>query len=111
MELTIDTSGPFTVARINGGLGVDDEAELIERLQPLVADRRAKLAIVLSTVTSINSSGLSALIGLVTRARMCEGRVILVAPTPFVRGVMEVTQLDEWFEICDDLDEAARRFA
>jgi anti-anti-sigma factor len=111
MELNIDTSAPFTVARVNGSLGVDDEAELIERLQPLVADRRAKLAIVLSAVTTIDSSGLGALIGLVTRARMREGRVILVAPAPFVQGVMEVTQLDKWFEICGDLDEVARCFA
>jgi hypothetical protein len=42
---------------------------------------------------------------------MREGRVILVGPSAFVRGVMEVTQLDQWFEVCDDLDKAARRFA
>ena len=111
MELTIDTAGPFAVARVRGSLGTGDEAEFTERLHPLAANPQAKLAIVLSELASIDSSGLGSLIGLVTRARMREGRVILVEPTAFVRGVMEVTQLDQWFEVCDDLNEAARRFA
>ena len=111
MELTIDTSGPFTVAQVKGSFTSGDESEFIDRLNPTAAGLEAKLAVVLEEVGSIDSSGLGALISLVARARMREGRVILVGPTAFVRGVMEVTQLDQWFEICDDLDQAARCFA
>ncbi len=111
MELTIDTSGTFTVARVKGALSAEDQAEFVERLHLLAEGSKAKLAVVMNDVASIDSSGLGGLIGLVTRARMREGRVILVGPTAFVQGVMEVTQLDQWFEICDDLEEAARRFA
>ncbi len=111
MELRVEPSQGYNVAFVEGSLGIGDETAFIERLAPLVAERQAKLAIVLSGVRSIDSSGLGALIGLVTRARMREGRVILVGPTRLVRGVLEVTQLDGWFEVCSDLQEAARCFA
>ena len=56
----------------------------------------------------IDSSGLAALISVVTHARLSRARVVLLAPSPFVAGVFGVTNLDRWFEICADLDEAAR---
>ena len=111
MEISIDTSGPYGVVHLKGSLGPEDEQQFAEELYPLVADPQAKLAVVLTDVTFIGSSGLGGLISLVTRARLREGRVILVGPTRFVRGVMEVTQLDTWFEVCDDLEEAAHRLA
>jgi anti-anti-sigma regulatory factor len=46
-----------------------------------------------------------------TRARLGQGRLILVNPSAFVRSILEVTQLDRWFEICDNLEEAANRLA
>jgi anti-anti-sigma regulatory factor len=51
---------------------------------------------------------LSCLIAIVTKARLGEGRVILVGPSKFVQAVLEVTRLDTWFEICPDFEEAAR---
>ena len=38
-----------------------------------------------------------------------DARAVLVAPTPFVAGVFEVTNLDRWFEIVGSLDEAITR--
>ena len=66
----------------------------------------SKLAIELTGMTNINSLGLSELINVVIRARLSRSRVVLVSPSQFVRGVFEVTRLDRWFEIVDDLDAA-----
>lgn len=109
MEISIDQSKPYTVARITGALGAEDTEPFIEQMHPLVAQRGSKLIIGLDQVPSISSSGLSALVSIATHARLAQGRVILVAPASFVKSILEVTELNRWFEICDDYAEAGRR--
>ena len=111
MELQVDRNGPFPVARLSGELTSQDARTLSDSLYDFVAGRGAKLAIDLSALESIDSSGLSALISLVTRARLGGGQVVLVAPTSFVSGVFNVTRLDTWFDISPDLAVAARQLA
>lgn len=69
----------------------------------------ARLVIDLSETKSIDSTGLSELISIVTKSRLRNGEVVLLAPTPFVAGVLSVTRLDSWFAIVDSLDEAKSR--
>ena len=109
MELQVDRDGPFPVARLSGALAAQDAPDLTDSLHEFVSGPGAKLAIDLSALESMDSSGLSALIGLVTRARLGGGQVMLIAPTSFVTGVFNVTRLDTWFDICPDLEVAARR--
>ena len=111
MKLQVDRDGPFPIARLSGGLSGGDADDLASALQDFVAGREAKLAIDLAALESIDSSGLSALISLVTRARLGGGQAVLVAPTSFVSGVFNVTRLDTWFDICPDVEEANRRLA
>ena len=112
MDISIDTSGPFAVVRPRGDLTLEAAEQLSDELDnPELSAPRTKVAVVLNEVTAIDSAGLGALISLVTRSRLREGRVIIVGPNKFVRGVMEVTQLDHWFEICDELEQAAASFA
>ena len=111
LNLEIDTTGSFVTATLRGELGSSDIESFADALHDHAAGEGARLAIDLSALASIDSTGLSALINLVTRARLSQGRVILVAPTPLVSGVLNVTRLDSWFEVCDTLDAADRRFA
>lgn len=64
---------------------------------------QARLAFDLSGLKSIDSTGLAALIAIVTRSRLTQGRVVLVSPSPFVAGVLSVTRLDAWFDVCPDM--------
>ncbi|MFQ5489493.1 MAG: STAS domain-containing protein [Phycisphaerae bacterium] len=111
MDMQLDTEAAFPVVRLCGGIGLEDKTRFLERMHDLLAQRHPKVVIDLSEVDSIDSSGLSSLIEVVTRARLKEGRVILIGPNPFVRSVMEVTQLHRWFEICEDLEQASRLLA
>lgn len=108
MKLTIDKSGAFPVATMVGEWRATDGDDFCDELHPLAAQAGAKLAIDLSGLEMVDSSGLSTLISVVTHARLCNARVVLVAPSGFVAGVLEVTNLDSWFEVCEDLDHAAR---
>lgn len=111
MELHIENSGTFTEAKITGALSASDAEELVEELADAATGEGAQLALDLSGLSSIDSGGLSALIHLVTRSRLSNGRVILVAPSPFVHGVFGVTRLDGWFDIRETLADAKREFA
>ena len=107
MVVKIDKSGAFPVANLTGEWRATDGHEYQDQLHPLVAEAGATLAIDLSGLEMIDSSGLASLISVVTHARLSHARVVLLAPAPFVAGVFRVTNLDQWFEICADLDEAA----
>lgn len=107
MDLKIDTSGPFAVASLVGEFGMTDEAGVAQQLSEFVRTPNSRLAISLAETKQINSVGLSALITVVSRARLNGSRVVLVAPSTYVVRVLELTQLNRWFEIVDNLDAAA----
>ena len=106
MDIRIDTTGPFVMARISGTLTSQHAEAFTEQLHEHVQGDGAVLAIELSQLTMLDSTGLAAMIGLVTRSRLAQGRVVLVAPTPFVRGILEVTHLDSWFEVFASTEQA-----
>ncbi|UCE62279.1 MAG: STAS domain-containing protein [Phycisphaerales bacterium] len=111
MEIQIDSSGPFPVANITGELVGTEVERFAEELHELVAGQGAALAVVLSSLDLIDSKGLAALMNLVTRARLSDGKVVLVKPSAFVEGIFNVTRLDTWFDICDNLEQAGQRLA
>ena len=108
MNLTIDQSGSFPVAKMSGEWRSSDGEDHHETLHALVAEPDARLAIDLSGLKMLDSHALSVLINLGTRARLSRARMVLVAPSPFVAGVFEVTRLDRWFDLCADSTQAAR---
>ena len=109
MDLQIEPRAGLTVARLSGELGASEGPNLTDSLVDHACGEGSRLAIDLSGLKSLDSSGLGVLIHVVTRARMSGGRVMLVAPSSFVRGVLGVTRLDNWFDICDSLSEAEKQ--
>jgi anti-sigma B factor antagonist len=108
LEKKIDTSGPFVIAHLSGELTASEREGVVEELHEHVAGKGAKLAVDLSELALIDSSGLSALVSLVNHARLGEAVVVFVAPSPFVSGIFSVTRLDTWFDICPNMDEASK---
>lgn len=107
IDIRIEERSAYTVVRLAGELRGESAAQFSQSLQGLASIRDRAIAIDLSGVTGIDSSGLGSLIHLVARANVSEVRIVLVAPTPFVEGILRVTRLEDWFEICGSLDEAA----
>ncbi len=108
MNIEIDRSKPFIVAHVAGVLDTHHAETFIETLGELVHAQDAVLVIDLAGLDMIDSTGLSALINLVTRARLANARVILASPSAFVSGILEVTHLDHWFEVFATLEEASK---
>jgi anti-anti-sigma factor len=108
MDITIEHVDGIELVRMSGELRREAGEVIEEQLHPLIAPKHAAMAIDLSGVDAIDSSGLSQLISLATHARMCESQVVLFAPTAFVAGVFEVTRLDSWFDIAADQQAATQ---
>jgi len=106
IQINVQDDGSVIIVSLLGDLMGGSVDQLAARLTELMASPQTRLAIDLEKVNSIDSSGLGQLMECVTRSRLRGGHVVLVAPTPFVSGVLRVTHLDHWFEIYDSMDES-----
>ncbi|MBI4718124.1 MAG: STAS domain-containing protein [Planctomycetes bacterium] len=109
MDVLVESVGTVRVARVSGEVTTETVESFSEAMQELVVGQGAALAVDLSGLRFVNSDGLAALIHLVTRSRLNGGQVVLFAPSPFVREVLNITRLDTWFDICDSQAEACLR--
>lgn len=109
-DIALENRGAFKVVRLSGELTSADAPRLDRTVGEWAVGEGARLAVDLSGLKMMDSAGLSELIHLVTRSRLTDGRVVLVAPSPFVAGILSVTRLDGWFEIIPTLSDAGREF-
>lgn len=106
LDIQVSEQSGIHRVRLGGELNALEGTRLIDVLGELAVGERGRMSIDLSGLKSIDSAGLSALIHVVTRARLTNGRVALVAPSAFVSGVLSVTRLDRWFDLYASGDEA-----
>jgi anti-anti-sigma factor len=111
MKLELADYHGHTLVQVLGALDESSKAPFDEHLHPLLTEGTPKLLVDLSAAERINSTGISQLVTLVSRANAKGGRVVLVAPTPFVHSVLQATRLTKFFEIEDTLAHAAERLA
>ncbi len=106
IDLQTEKVGSVIIARVTGDLSGDGEETFADQVIEFVSEGEARLIVDLTGLESIDSSGLSSLINIATRARMRGGDVALVAPNAFVSGVLSVTRLDTWFSVHESIDSA-----
>ncbi len=109
MQIETQKDGDVVRVTLKGELKSESAEAVNEELHALVSVPDAKVAVDLSEVSLIDSSGLSALINVVTRGRLCTADVVFANPTPFVRSVFEVARLDTFFEIHPNMAAATDR--
>ncbi len=100
-EVTIETvPGEGRVSlRVTGEIDLSTARLLRETALCALRHHSSTLDVDLSGVPFMDSSGLEALIATRRRAELHGGRLRLIAPTPAVMRVIEVTGLDRLFEI------------
>jgi len=108
LQLKVGTHGLITVAALTGEFDAAPQDDVVASLMALVSNPGSRLAVDLSGVRGVDSSGLSMLMNVVARGRLNDCRVVLVGPSPFVAGVLHMTKLDTWFEIHANLDLAEK---
>jgi anti-anti-sigma factor len=96
------------LVRLDGEMA-GGQQDFVARVTELIARRGAKIIVDLSGVPFLNSAAISELVHVVAQSNVQECRVVLAAPTPFVAGVLQTTQLDRFFELAETVADAQNR--
>ena len=80
--------------------------QLHAALAHLCVQKPAKLVIDLQAVEHMDSSGLGMLVEILRRVHAYGGKMSLCAASKLVRGMFEITRLDQFFRICATETEA-----
>jgi anti-sigma B factor antagonist len=105
MDLRTDGAGPTTVVAVTGDVDLATAPRLHQHLSELVGQGCTRLAVDLRGTEFLDSSGLSALISGMKRARAAGGDLVLVCSPGRIRRLLEVVALDQVFSVYTDLDD------
>lgn len=99
----------FTVLQLNGKLLGGPEAQvLLERLQQMIDVGHKKVLLDLAGVERMNSSGLGILISAFTTFKNNGGDLYFLRPNPTVRKLIEITKLNQVFQIYETEDDISQ---
>ena len=103
LTVQIDRKGEVAVVRLAGSATYDQADRLTQELRQVAAEPFTRIVLELSGLDFICSMGLGALIvaHVVTGKR--EGRLVLAAPQPAIRELLETTRLDMILPIFADV--------
>jgi len=94
MNLTSSTEGAITIVRIEGRFTASGAPLLKNAVTDAIRADSPRIAVDLSAVTFIDSSGLGALIGGLKSARVAGGDLRIAAAPDVVLAVLRLTNLD-----------------
>ena len=113
-ELSLDTQQVDTVTAlitVTGELELANCATVREAVVGLLAQSVTRLAVDLSGLSFIDSSGVGVIIGALKRVRERNGAFALVCSNPSIMRVFEITGLTEVFSFYSTPEEALQALA
>lgn len=96
----------FTVVTLSGEVDMSHSPGVHQSLVEVLEKRPGRLVIDLTDVSYIDSSGVGILVDALRRMRATGGELALVAAAPRVLSVLQITKLDQFFEMYSTRDEA-----
>jgi anti-sigma B factor antagonist len=108
MKIQLTSQGDIHVLELSGELDYHSSPELREKLTELTVKQAPKILVNLGDVDYMDSSGIATFVEAFQKAKRYQGRLILAALTPTVRGVFEIAKLDSIFEITSTVAEAEK---
>jgi anti-sigma B factor antagonist len=109
VKIDVENRGGVSIVRVTGQMR--GEPDLAKTAIPLIEVRGARVIIDMNAVDFVGSAGLGELVRITAQANAQGARVVLAAVTPFVQGVLEMTQLHRFFETYSTVDEAVGTMA
>ena len=91
--------GDTTTLQIGGSLDVLTAPELMPTIDQLVAEKRHRVTVDLSSLDIIDSSGVAALVALYKRIRAVGGQVIVVGARDQPLAIFKLLRMDKVFSI------------
>jgi anti-sigma B factor antagonist len=107
LDITVrKTNDTTAVVAVAGEIDVYTSPVLQGRLVEVLRDGSSNIVLDLSKVTFLDSTGLGVLITALKRCRNAEGDLELVTAQPNVLKVLEITGLNDVFQVRASLDES-----
>jgi anti-anti-sigma factor len=112
LKLSLETRnrGDVMIVHCQGRIVYRDEAAALSRLVGEFLENGGKVVLDLSGVSSLDSAGIGELAYLYTRARSHNADLKCASPTPLVRDLLDLTNLDSVLEIHPTVGEALAAF-
>src|ERR1700691_3606853 len=112
LKLSLETRnrGDVIIVHCQGRIVYRDEATALSRLVGEILENSGKVVLDLSGVSSIDSAGIGELAYLYTWARSQNADLKCASPTPLVRDLLDLTNLDSVLEIHPSVPEALAAF-
>jgi anti-sigma B factor antagonist len=111
MNIITKESGNITIIELEGNvLGGPDASALNDTLHQLTGKKKKNIIVDLSGVQSMNSSGLTMLIGALTTIRNAGGEMKIAAPSKKIESILVITKLATVFEIHPTVRKAISSF-
>lgn len=110
MNIQVKQEGPVSIIVMPRRLMMADAPKVRTELTALIAQGNTSLVLDLAQVEMMDSSGLSTLVTALKEVDRAGGRVVLAALSEDVRGLLEITQLHQVFEIFEDTLAAVKDF-
>lgn len=111
MDLTIHEDRGITVIEIVGEIDISCSEELLQTCDRLLETGCRRFILDLHHVEFVDSAGLSVLVRCFKHVQSQAGRLFFAALRPPVRRVIELTRLDQAFEIRAQVEEAVQDMA
>ena len=106
LRISGERRGDAVVIRLAGSANMDVSDDLRDRLLEMIADASGAVVLDLAELAFVSSVGLGAIVGLQARCRDGNRPLLIVAPQPPIRNLLEVTQLTKLIPICDTVEAA-----
>ena len=107
LQIVTRRMGALPIVELSGSCTMEQSMRIGEELDPLARDPAVRLLILdLRDLDFIESSGLGGMIAAYLKCRKRGAEVRLVGPVPAIMRVLEITQLDKLFRVCDTLETA-----
>jgi anti-anti-sigma factor len=112
LKLSLETRnrGDVVIVYCQGRIVYRDEAVALSSMVSEILQNQGRVVLDLSGVHSIDSAGMGELVLLHTLAESKDAELKCANPSPFVRNLLDLTQLDSFLDIHSSLGEALEAF-
>ena len=99
LKIEHEVSGGGTVVSVAGDVDLYTSPDLRDAILKAIPKAAGRVAVNLSGVNYIDSSGVATLVEGLRSARKFDKGFVLVAPSPAVKQVLELAKLDSVFDV------------
>ena len=102
--VSIKASGPWAILQIAGEIDLNTAPKLKEAIIGSLKDGFRKIALDLTNVGFLDSTGLAAMVSGVRRANEASGGLVLINPNEHIQRILAVTDLGKIFPVFDNAE-------